>query len=266
MGTITVLDNKAQSWLAKRPGLLDLRNPTKKKADLFSNDFLSLTTDTNMRSTILTRLSNEKATFIGATGSRTLDGNTPTHTSFEAKLRDYFNADAVLYFNSGYEANLGMFGTLPQEGDVVVYDELIHASVLDGIKLSPHAAKSSHPFKHNSVASLKSVLQQLTHTHPRIRYGSSTVFVAVESLYSMDGDVAPLHEILEVMDNTLPKGCGQIFVDESHSTGLYGPSGRGIVSHMGLDNRIHLRLYAFSKALASCGGQYRICDSIVRHD
>jgi 8-amino-7-oxononanoate synthase len=146
-----------------------------------------------------------------------------------------------------------------------VYDELIHASILDGIKLSGHAANSSHPFKHNTVESLKSVLQQLIRTHPRIRSGSSTVLVAVESLYSMDGDVAPLHEVLEVIDNILPNGCGQISVDESHSNGLYGPSGRGIVSHMGLDNRIHLCLYAFSKGLAISGGQYRLWDSIVRH-
>ncbi|KAF8489587.1 PLP-dependent transferase [Gautieria morchelliformis] len=264
MGSITVLEDKAQSRLAKQPGLLDLRIPTKKlKADLFSNDFLSLTTDAKMRSTILTRLSNEQAPFVGATGSRTLDGNTPAHTSLEAKLCDYFNADAALFFNSGYDANLGMFSALPQEGDVVVYDELMHASVIDGIRLSPHASKSSRPFKHNSVASLRSVLQQLIHTHPLIRSGSSTVLVAVESLYSMNGDVAPLHQILEVMDNILPKGCGQIFVDESHSTGLYGPSGRGIVSLMGLENRIHLRLYSFSKALAGCGAAV-ICAPMIR--
>jgi hypothetical protein len=94
MGSIAVLENNAQSWLAKRPALLDLRNPNKKKAHLFSNDFLSLTTtDPKVRSTILTRLSNEKATFAGVIGSRALDENTPLAAH---KLRDYFNADRCL--------------------------------------------------------------------------------------------------------------------------------------------------------------------------
>jgi len=208
-----------------------------------------------LRSIVLDRLSTEQGSFLGSTGSRLLDGNTSVHVNFEVKLRDYYNADAVLLFNSGYDANIALFGTLPQEGDVVVHDKLIHASILDGIRAS-RAAKSSHPFDHNSATSLKSVLQMLMGTYPRIRSGSSTVFVALETVYSMDGDVAPLRELVEAVENTLPKGCFQIIVDEAHSTGVFGPAGRGIISYMGLEKRVHIRLYTFSKALAGSGGKY----------
>jgi 8-amino-7-oxononanoate synthase len=257
MSSVSTLQNRVQSSLAKRPALVNLRNPTKTKADLFSNDFLSLSSDTRLRATVLDRLTNERGSFLGATGSRMLDGNTAIHVSFEAKLRDYYGAEAALLFNSGYDANVGLFGTLPVKGDVIVYDELIHASVLDGIRFS-QAARSSYSFHHNSVLSLKSVLQKLLTSNPRVRSGSCTVFVALETVYSMDGDVAPLQELLEVVENTLPKGCSQIFIDESHSAGVYGPEGRGLISHLGLEKRVHIRLYTFSKALAGSGGQHFI--------
>lgn len=250
---MSALLTQVQSTLANSPRVVKLHSPTKTKADLFSNDFLSLSRSPQLRSAILQRLVDEKGSFLGSTGSRISEGNTALHMSFEAKLREYYNADAVLLFTSGFDANMAVFQALPQDGDVVVYDTLVHISVRDGIRLS-RAANSSYSFNHNSAESLKSVLQQIIASYPGIRSGSCTVFVAMESLYSMGGDVAPIQELLDVVENTLPEGCAQIVVDEAHATGLYGPAGRGIVSHMGLDKRVDIRLHTFSKALAGIGG------------
>ncbi|KAF8519814.1 pyridoxal phosphate-dependent transferase, partial [Gautieria morchelliformis] len=229
------------------------------RADLFSHDYLSIVVNPKLRSMILSGLSNERRGFLGATGTRLLE-NTEVHVAFEAQLREYYNANSALLFNTGYDAHMALSGALPQTDDVVGYDKLIHASVLDGIRLSRVAA---HSFDHNSVISLKSLLQKLMTSHPPLRSDSCSVCVALETGYSMDGDIAPLQQPVEAVENTLAKGCSQIFVDESHSAGMYGPGGRGIVHHLGLEKRIDIRLYIFSKALA---GSYSvvICSPTLR--
>ncbi|KAF8585767.1 PLP-dependent transferase [Ramaria rubella] len=213
-----------------------LRLPTKTKADLFSNDYLSLANDPRVRARlrVLDRLSTEPEAILGSTGSRLLDGNTKTHINFEERLR--------------YDANLSLFGTLPQEGDVFVYDELVHASILDGFRLSS-IPSALYPFKHYSVESLRDVLQGIVASLPNIR----SVYVALETVHSMHGDIAPLPDIVETVEQTLPHGCGQILIDESHSTGLYGSGGRGIVNHFRLEKRMAFQLHTFSKTLASSG-------------
>ncbi|KAF8578940.1 PLP-dependent transferase [Ramaria rubella] len=249
----SVLGKQLRAALDKRPALKNLQTPSTNvnDDDLFSNDYLSLSRDSSLRSDLVERLSSAPD-ILGSCGSRIMDGNTPRHVTLETRLRDYFRADAALIFNSGYDANLSVFGALPQRGDVVVYDELIHASVHDGMRAS-RAAKSLYSFRHNSVSHLRTVLEGLVDTVPGIRAGSSTVFVAFESVYSMDGDIPPLVELIETVEQIIPKRSAQIYVDEAHSTGLYGESGRGIVSLLGLDKRVDIVLHSFTKAFASTG-------------
>lgn len=141
---------------------------------------------------------------------------------------------------------------MPQRGDVVVHDELIHASVHEGMRLS--RARACVPFAHNSVEGLGRVLEALVERDGAVREGRRSVFVAVESLYSMDGDLAPLEGIVETVERVLPRGNGLVVVDEAHSTGVYGREGRGVVCSLGLEGRVFARLHTFGKALACNGG------------
>lgn len=157
-------------------------------------------------------------------------------------------------FNSGFDANVGFFSCIPGERDVVIYDEYIHASVHDGMR-SSKAKANLFPFIHNSLVSFREVLERVVRNHPEMVTGEDSVFIAVEGLYSMDGDFAPLKEIVEMVEEMLPMGNGHIIVDEAHSTGIYGRHGRGLVDLLGLEGRITARLHTFGKALASNGGQ-----------
>ena len=221
--------------------------------DFVSNDYLSLTSYSPLRELFLNKLKNEP-NILGSGGSRLLV-NGSAHHAFEERLRSFFNVPAALLFNSGFDANVGLFTCLPQEGDIVVYDEYIHASVHDGIRAS-RARNSSFPFKHNSASSLRELFSSLLQEDQHLKSGQVSLFVAVESLYSMDGTFAPLREIVELLDVFFPSGNGHLIVDEAHATGLYGPNGRGLVAHWGLEGKVLVRLHTFGKALASNGGVY----------
>lgn len=230
---------------------------------------------------------------LGSGGSRLLDGNSSLAETLERSLAAFHGAPAGLLFNSGYEANTGLFSAVPQAGDVVVYDEFIHASVHAGMKLS-RAAGRTVKFRHNSVfwdddqdvvtpppppppspsssssclptlvtalgntpASLDAVLRQVVqgrHGH-EIRQGRRHVFVAVEAVYSMDGDLAPLHDIVRCVEKHLPLGNGHVIVDEAHSNGVFGPGGRGLVCELGLQDRIWATILTFGKAMGCSGGK-----------
>ena len=167
-----------------------------------------------------------------------------------------FRADAALLFNSGFDANVGFFASVPLLGDAIIYDSLIHASVHDGMRASRIAPASRLAFHHNSLESLQLCISHLMEAHEDIRQGRSCVFVAVEALYSMDGDVAPLQEIVQLIENLLPLGNGHLIVDEAHASGVYGPDGRGLVAMLGLEDRVLARLHTFGKALATSGGGF----------
>lgn len=219
--------------------------------DFNSNDYLSLSTSLHLRALFLSKLT-QAPDILGSGGSRLLV-NGQAHSSLEARLAHFFDAPAALLFNSGFDANVGFFSCIPQTGDVLVYDEYIHASVHDGIRIS-RARDSQFSFKHNSVNSFKTLLSKLTHERSTLRSGESSLFVAVESLYSMDGTFAPLTEIVELLEEYFPKGNGHLVVDEAHSTGIYGPQGRGRVALLGLEHKVLARLHTFGKALAATGG------------
>lgn len=225
--------------------------------DLSSNDFLSLSTSLILRTTFLDELKNIPQ--LGSTGSRLLDGNSSYAENLEREIADFHNGPTGLLVNSGFDANVGIFSCLPQKGDIVVYDEFIHASVHDGIK----ASRVGHaiPFAHNSVLDLKNILENVGLKYSAAQ--SYNVFIAVESVYSMDGDLAPLTEIVELVEALFPNKNAHLVVDEAHATGIYGEKGRGRVCELALEERVFIRLHTFGKALA-CHGAIILCTSLTR--
>lgn len=221
--------------------------------DFNSNDYLSLATSPSLRKHFISKL--QKAPDVLGSGGSRLLVNGAAHSALEARLEGFFDSPAALLFNSGFDANVGFFSCIPQPGDVVVCDEYIHASVHDGIRAS-RAREAQYAFQHNCLDSFRGVLQGLSTRHAGLHSGENSLFVAVESLYSMDGTIAPLKEIVEVLEEMFPMGNGYLVVDEAHSTGIYGPQGRGMVAHLGLENRVLARLHTFGKALAATGGTW----------
>lgn len=173
----------------------------------------------------------------GATGSRLISGNTPFIEEVETNLAAFFEAEAALCFNSGYDANIGIMSAIPQRGDVVLYDEFVHASVRDGIRLS---LAKSFSFKHNNSADLERLLQ---------RHQGSVIYIVAESLYSMHGDFCPLLDVVRLAE----KYQGYVILDEAHSAGVFGKDGRGFAHALGLHSHCLIRLVTFGKAFGTHG-------------
>ena len=178
----------------------------------------------------------------GATGSRLLAGNTKFIEDLEQEIADFHGAEAGLIFNSGYDANVGLLACIPQKNDVLLTDELIHASMIDGARLS-YATR--YKFRHNDVEDLEKKLQ-LEHNSQFTTHNS---FVALESVYSMDGDAANLLEI----SNLCEKYGANLIVDEAHATGVFSKNGKGLVNELGLENKVFARVVTFGKALGCHG-------------
>lgn len=208
-------------------------------ADFYSNDYLGLS-----------KKSSSHGSQFGSTGSRLISGNCHEAEESEAFLANFFQSEASLIFNSGYDANIGLFSSIPQKGDTVIYDELIHASVRDGIRLS---FANSYSFKHNSVSDLSN----------KIKISSGTIYIVIESLYSMNGDLAPIKEIVTIAKEN--NAC--LIVDEAHSCGVYGELGRGMVDELGLRSEIFARIVTFGKAYGAHGacvlGSKFLCDYLL---
>ncbi|KAJ7193794.1 pyridoxal phosphate-dependent transferase [Mycena pura] len=219
--------------------------------DFSSNDYLSLASSPALRDAFLKKLC-AAPDILGSGGSRLLV-NGQAHSALEARLAQFFGSQAAILFNSGFDANVGFFSCVPQIGDVVVYDEYIHASVHDGIRAS-RASRAHYAFEHNSMPAFRALLSKLLAERPELQSGQSSLFVAVESLYSMDGTFAPLAEIVKILDECFPQRNGYLVVDEAHATGIYGPQGRGRVAQLGLEKSVLARLHTFGKALAATGG------------
>lgn len=226
-------------------------SPVLPSADFTSNDYLSLATSSTLRTAFQNALSTAPQ-ILGSGGSRLLVP-TPAHVALESRLERFFGAEKALLFNSGFDANVAFFSAIPQPGDVILYDEHIHASVHDGMGASRIDSPNLIKFSHNSVAALKRSLRKLLYERDDLRDGRASAFIAVESLYSMDGTFAPLHEIVNCVEELLPKRNGYVIVDEAHATGIYGPQGRGMVAALGLEGRVLARLHTFGKALAGSG-------------
>jgi 8-amino-7-oxononanoate synthase len=245
------LENRLKSALdsrKKRSLLRELKPFNEDLVDFSSNDFLSLRGDTTLRQLFLEEFS--KTQYIGSGGSRLLDGNSVYAEDLEREICNAHNAECALLFNSGYDANTSVFSSIPQPGDIIVYDEYIHASVHNGMKLSRAAKKIS--FLHNSVKDLELVLKNEIELNPSIRSNKASVFIALETVYSMDGDICPLLEIVELVNSLFPHNNGYVIVDEAHATGVIG---MGLVSHLKLEDKIFIRIHTFGKAMACNGGK-----------
>lgn len=235
---------------------LTLLSPS--SVDFSSNDFLSLSTSLSLRHRFLALLRDAPPSLPFASGgSRLLDGNSQAAEALERMIARFHNAPGGLLFNSGFDANVGVLECLPQPGDVVLFDEHIHASVHEGMRLSRAGVKKA--FRHSSPQSLREILQELVLRDPLLVRGERHVFVAMESVYSMDGDIAPVREFIAVVDSLLPRGNGYFLVDEAHATGVLGPNGAGVVQDLGVEERMLIRVHTFGKSLASHGGTFCLC-------
>lgn len=203
--------------------------------DFCSNDYLGLARELGNPSLLAEALENVEGR-MGATGSRLLSGTTEAHTTLETYLAKTFGAQSALLFGSGYEANVGLLACIAKRGDTIIYDQQIHASMRDGIRLS---SARTFSFRHNDIEDLRKKITRAT----------GEVFVAVESLYSMDGDRAPLVDLCQL---THEYGAFLV-VDEAHATGVYGESGEGLVSASGLSNQVFARVHTFGKAIGYKG-------------
>ncbi|PLB49369.1 7-keto-8-aminopelargonate synthetase [Aspergillus steynii IBT 23096] len=226
--------------------------------DFSSNDFLSLSTSSAYRNRLLEHLRQAPPLYPFASGgSRLLDGNSTYAEDLENFIAEFHGAPKGLLFNSGFDANVGVMSSIPQPGDLIVYDELIHASAREGMRLS--RAGKRVQFSHSSPESFEEVLRSQIESDPLIQDGSRNVFIAVESIYSMDGDIAPIQEFVQIVDRLLTSGNGYFIVDEAHATGAFGPRGAGVVQDMGLEDRMFIRVHTFGKALASHGAIVLCC-------
>ncbi|KAK5637392.1 hypothetical protein RRF57_013104 [Xylaria bambusicola] len=289
------LEAKLQEQLARRQSqgrLRQLDAPRSDIVDFSSNDYLSLSQDAYLRKVVIEHLtkfeeqqppsaSNRRA--LGSGGSRLLDGNSEFVEYLEKKISSFHSSQSALLFNSAYDANVGLMSCVPGDGDVIIYDNLIHASIHDGMKLSRASRKI--PFAHNSilrsaskhginkpdmrdsamsdVESLEIVLKQLLEMDQHIKCGNSNVFICIEALYSMDGDIADVEYVSAIVKSMLPKGNGYIIIDEAHSVGVLGDGGRGLVCQLGLQDEIWVRVIGFGKAVGCAGGAI-LCSSIAR--
>lgn len=205
----------------------------KSLTDFCSNDYLGFAQSAQLKHNTETYLKQYPNYLNGSTGSRLLTGNTTFCEELEADIAKYHNAEAGLIFNSGYDANLGLFSSLPQRGDTIIADELIHACIIDGARLS-HANR--YTFKHNDVTSLEEKLKKST----------GKIYIAVESIYSMDGDKAPLNEIITLADTY----GAHVIVDEAHAVGVFN---NGLVNQLNLQHKVFARIVTFGKALGAHG-------------
>ncbi len=194
--------------------------------DFFSNDYLGLSQEST----------SDFVSLGGSTGSRLLSGNSSEALASEKSLAQFFESESALIFNSGYTANLGVMSCVPQRGDYILFDELVHASIRDGIRLS-HAKAIA--FKHNDTDDLEKQIAKI----------SGTIYIVVESLYSMDGDMAPLKKIIEISQNN----AAYLIVDEAHAVGVFGWEGRGIVHGREIIEDVFARIVTFGKAFGFHG-------------
>lgn len=204
--------------------------------DFASNDYLSLS---NHPKLIGAAKKAAEEFGVGAGASRLMSGDFKLHHRLEEEIARFKNKEAALFFNSGYQANTGIISSLYGKGDCIFYDRLSHASIIDGVILS--LAKGFR-FQHNDIEHLESMLR-------KERGEFKEALIITESVFSMDGDKAPLKELADLKEKY---NC-KIFVDEAHATGVFGRNGSGLVEEGGLEEKIDFIMGTFSKALAGFG-------------
>lgn len=230
------------------------------KVDFSSNDSLAISSSGTLTKSLLRQLETHPNFIIGSRSSRVLDGEQDYMTEIEAYLAKFHGAEASLFCNSGFEANVALWSSLPLPGDFIVYDEYIHASIHDGMRKS--RAKTAS-FRHNDCEDLARCLKAIRGENKAIESGENHVFVALESFYSMDGDLAPVEDFIRTIRDALPLGNHLISMDEAHSNGLVGPNGSGVVCHYGVEDQFPIRVHTCGKGLGSAGGKYMYFPIII---
>lgn len=210
--------------------------------DFSSNDYLGFAKNEEVYANTFQLSLQKNISQNGATGSRLLSGNYELYNQLESFLCTYHNAESALVFNSGYDANIGFFSCVPQRGDVIFYDEYIHASIRDGITMGN---AKSYKFKHNNLEDLKSKCQ----TERSRSSKDIVIYVVTESVFSMDGDSPDLKQFADFCINEEL----YLIVDEAHAVGLFGENGIGLVQDHGIENQVFARIVTFGKAIGSHG-------------
>jgi 8-amino-7-oxononanoate synthase len=204
---------------------------------LGSNNYLGLTGDPRVKAAAREALDRYGTAL---TGSRLLNGTIPLHVELEREIAEWMGTEDAIVFTTGYQANLGTIGTILEPGDTVICDSGDHASILDGCRLS---GAKLRPFRHNQMDKLEKMLE-------RAGAGEGGALVVVDGVFSMEGDICPLPEIVELTE----RHGARLMVDEAHAVGVLGERGAGVCELYGLEARVDLRMGTFSKSLASCGG------------
>ncbi|KAH9903661.1 pyridoxal phosphate-dependent transferase [Xylariomycetidae sp. FL2044] len=219
--------------------------------DFSSCDTLGLSSGAARREVFLAQLANHPDFHLGSSGSRLMDGNYPYLEQLENEIARFHGAEAGLILGSAFEANVAVWTAIPRPGDVIVYDELVHASSQEGFKQS--LAIDKVPFRHGNVEAFQSALRSILNSHSLVKQGKRSILVAVESIYSMDGDICPLQELVDAA-NEVSRGNIQFVVDEAHSLGVMGPRGAGLVCDLGLQSEVAVVVHSCGKALGAVGG------------
>ncbi|HKL35552.1 MAG TPA: pyridoxal phosphate-dependent aminotransferase family protein [Salegentibacter sp.] len=207
----------------------------RREIDFSSNDYLGLASSEKIYNQAHQILKENKLLRNGATGSRLLSGNHVLYDITENYLAEFHQTEAALIFNSGYDANIGFFASVPKRGDLIFYDELVHASIRDGISMSNARA---YKFDHNNPENLQNKLSKLEKAE------DSEIYIVTESVFSMDGDIAPLENFTKISEEF----GAFLIVDEAHATGIFGEKGEGLVQELGIQHKVFARVNTFGKA------------------
>lgn len=205
--------------------------------DFASNDYLGLSKSEVIFNDTHAYLIQNNGAQNGATGSRLLSGNHKLYPDTESYITQFHKSESALIFNSGYDANVGFFSSLPQKGDLILYDELCHASIRDGIQLSNAKA---YKFNHNDFEDLERLI---------LRNQNAVIYIVTESVFSMDGDTPNLEELVQVSEKY---NC-YLVIDEAHALGVFGDKGEGLVQMLDLQNQVFARIMTFGKGLGCHG-------------
>lgn len=218
-------------------------NSQSQLVDFSSNDYLGFSKSEAIFNQTHNYLVGHNIKHNGATGSRLLSGNHGLYNLVETVLCEFHKAEAALVYNSGYDANVGFFSSVPQRHDIILYDEFIHASIRDGINMSNAQA---YKFAHNDLSELDTLLKKHSDS---ILDSSISIYVITESVFSMDGDSPHLETLAQLCTNY----HALLVVDEAHAVGVFGDHGKGLVQQLGLERQVFARVITFGKALGAHG-------------
>lgn len=220
------------------------------RVDFSSNDYLGFAGSSEIFNAAHQYLLDNGIAVNGATGSRLISGNHSLYTKAEKTICNYHKAESALIFNSGYDANVGLFSSVPQKGDIVLYDEYIHASIRDGMRLS---LAKAYKFAHNDLSDLQRLLEKFT--------GEGSIgelYIVTESVFSMDGDSPDLMEMVAMSE----KYKANFIVDEAHALGVFGVKGEGLIQQLGLQDKVFARVMTFGKGLGCHGAAVLGCPQL----